>query len=62
MGAGRPTPTWSSEQTQPSRRSDLHLRRPIGQIFVDLGFITPDDREAALTVQRETTAGCWARF
>jgi hypothetical protein len=30
-----------------------HLRRPIGQIFVDLGFITPDDREAALTVQRE---------
>ena len=31
----------------------IHLRRPIGQIFVDLGFITPDDREAALTVQRE---------
>jgi hypothetical protein len=31
-----------------------HLRRPIGQIFVDLGFITPDDREAALTVQRES--------
>ena len=30
-----------------------HLRRPIGQIFVDLGFITPDDREAALTVQQE---------
>jgi len=30
-----------------------HVRRPIGQIFVDLGFITPDDREAALTVQRE---------
>lgn len=32
----------------------VQLRRPIGQIFVDLGFITPDDREAALTVQRES--------
>jgi hypothetical protein len=32
----------------------IQLRRPIGQIFVDLGFITPDDREAALAVQRES--------
>ena len=32
----------------------VNLRRPIGQILVDLGFITSDDREAALEVQRES--------
>ncbi len=31
----------------------FRIRRPIGQIFVDLGFITSDDRENALVVQRE---------
>jgi len=30
------------------------LRRPIGQIFVDLGFITSEEREAALVEQRTT--------
>ena len=34
----------------------FRIRRPIGQIFVDLGFITTDDREAALEVQRESGA------
>ena len=38
----------------PVRPLGFRIRRPIGQIFVDLGFITPDDREAALEVQRES--------
>ena len=53
MGAGRPTPTVVVGANPTVPPLGPHLRRPIGQIFVDLGFITPDDREAALTVQRE---------
>ena len=40
----------------PARPLGFRIRRPIGQIFVDLGFITTDDREAALEIQRESGA------
>ena len=36
--------------------ADVRLRRPIGEIFVELGFITADQLEAALVVQRRTGA------
>jgi chromosome segregation ATPase len=32
------------------------LRRPIGEIFLERGFVTPDDLDRALDVQRETGA------
>ena len=41
---------------EPSPPPAAEPRRPIGEIFVELGFITPDQLEAALVVQRQTGA------
>jgi hypothetical protein len=37
-------------------RADFRLRRPIGEIFVELGFITSDQLQSALAVQESTGA------
>ena len=39
---------------EPSPPQEVERRRPIGEIFVELGFITSDQLEAALDVQRQT--------
>ena len=41
---------------EPLTPAEVQLRRPIGEIFVELGFVTNDQLDAALVVQRETGA------
>lgn len=41
---------------EPLTPAEVHIRRPIGEIFVELGFISSDQLDAALDAQRETGA------
>ena len=48
---------WSrSRASQPLTPAEVQLRRPIGEIFVELGFITQGQLEGALAVQKTTGA------
>lgn len=42
--------------SRPLTAADVRLRRPIGEIFVELGFITQGQLEGALAVQKTTGA------
>ena len=44
------------EVVKPMTSAEVQLRRPIGEIFVELGFVTDDQLDAALVVQGETGA------
>lgn len=41
---------------EPLTPAEVQIRRPIGEIFVELGFISSDQLDAALDAQRETGA------
>lgn len=47
-------PERAMQPAVPLMPADVPIRRPIGEIFVELGFITSDQLDAALVVQRET--------
>ncbi len=50
-----PSPTATPAVPQPDAAPvEPQLRRPIGEIFLERGFVTPDDLDRALDVQRET--------
>ncbi len=49
--APRPVPT-----VEPLTPAEVQIRRPLGEIFVELGFISSDQLDAALDRQRETGA------
>lgn len=49
-------PDRPAQAVEPLTPAEVQIRRPIGEIFVELGFIGPDELEAALDVQRETGA------
>ena len=56
--SGRP-PRSSSDRSppvEPLTPAEVQIRRPLGEIFVELGFISGDQLEAALDTQRETGA------
>ncbi len=49
-------PLQQTTVAQPLAAAEIRLRRPIGEIFVELGFITEDQLEGALAVQKQTGA------
>jgi len=51
-----PGPTRPMQPIEQLTPASVQIRRPIGEIFVELGFINGDQLEAALTVQRRTGA------
>ena len=56
--SGRP-PRSSSDRSppvEPLTPAEVQIRRPLGEIFVELGFISSDQLDAALDTQRETGA------
>ena len=48
-------------EPEPLTPTEVQIRRPIGEIFVELGFITNEQLDAALAVQRRTRAPGSAR-
>jgi len=55
-GAPGLIPSEQVADAQPLTPAEVRLRRPIGEIFVELGFITQDQLEGALVVQKTTGA------
>jgi hypothetical protein len=49
----RPGP---AQPVEPLTPAEVQIRRPLGEIFVELGFITSDQLDTALETQRETGA------
>jgi len=44
------------QHVEPLIPADVQIRRPLGEIFVELGFVSSDQLDAALEAQRETGA------
>jgi hypothetical protein len=49
-------PDHLAQVVEPLTPAEAQIRRPLGEIFVELGFITSDQLDAALDTQRETGA------
>jgi hypothetical protein len=49
-------PDHQAQVVEPLTPAEVQIRRPLGEIFVELGFITSDQLDAALETQRETGA------
>ena len=49
-------PAQQEAAVAPLTPGEVQIRRPIGEIFVELGFVSSDQLDAALDVQRETGA------
>ena len=51
-----PEPDRPVQHVEPLIPADVQIRRPLGEIFVELGFVSSDQLDAALEAQRETGA------
>jgi len=51
-----PGPDRPAQPPEPLTPAEVQIRRPLGEIFVELGFVNSDQLDAALGTQRETGA------
>ncbi len=51
-----PEPDRPVQDVEPLIPADVQIRRPLGEIFVELGFVSSDQLDTALEAQRETGA------
>lgn len=51
-----PEPDRPVQHVEPLIPADVQIRRPLGEIFVELGFVSSDQLDTALEAQRETGA------